>query len=55
MPLSAYHYGAADGCSPPDNALVLGFGSVRPAALRAGAERLAAVIAQLHTGRACTT
>ncbi|MEY2936653.1 MAG: hypothetical protein RL033_7402, partial [Pseudomonadota bacterium] len=39
MPLSAYGYGGT-----PDNALVLGFGSVRPAVLRVGAERLAAAI-----------
>jgi GntR family transcriptional regulator/MocR family aminotransferase len=39
MPLSAYGYG-----STPDNALVLGFGSVRPAVLRVGAEQLAAAI-----------
>lgn len=46
MPLSAYHYG-----SEPDNALVLGFGSVRRAALRAGVERLAATIATVHGAR----
>jgi GntR family transcriptional regulator/MocR family aminotransferase len=46
MPLSAYYYG-----SEPDNALVLGFGSVRPAALRAGLERLAATIAGVRNTR----
>jgi GntR family transcriptional regulator/MocR family aminotransferase len=40
MPLSAYHYAHAE----PPNALVLGFGAVRPIAIRAGVSQLAAAI-----------
>ncbi|MEO8177867.1 MAG: GDSL-type esterase/lipase family protein [Deltaproteobacteria bacterium] len=40
MPLSAYHYTHTE----PSNALVLGFGAVRPVAIRAGVSQLAAAI-----------
>jgi DNA-binding transcriptional MocR family regulator len=40
MPLSAYYFGAGKRA----NALLLGFGSVSPAAIRAGVTRLARVI-----------
>jgi len=40
MPLSAYYYGGGEKA----NALVLGFGACRPAAIRAGMWRLAAAI-----------
>ena len=40
MPLSAYYYGR----SSPPNALVLGFGGVRPDSMDTGMERLAAAI-----------
>ena len=40
MPLAAYYYGGGE----RSNALVLGFGSCSPAAIRAGMWRLAAAI-----------
>jgi DNA-binding transcriptional MocR family regulator len=40
MPLSAYYYGGGE----RSNALLLGFGACRPAAIRAGMWRLAAAI-----------
>jgi DNA-binding transcriptional MocR family regulator len=40
MPLSAYHYGDGE----RSNALLLGFGACRPAAIQAGMRRLAAAI-----------
>jgi len=40
MPLSAYYYGGGRS----DNALLLGFGACRPAAIRAGMWQLAAAI-----------
>jgi DNA-binding transcriptional MocR family regulator len=43
MPLSAYYIGEG----PRPNALLLGFGAVPPAALRAGVSRLARVIEAL--------
>jgi DNA-binding transcriptional MocR family regulator len=43
MPLSAYYIGEG----PRPNALLLGFGAVPPAALRAGVSRLARVIETL--------
>jgi len=47
MPLSAYYSGA----SQRPNALLLGFGSMPPAALRAGVTKLARVIDELRTQR----
>ncbi len=44
MPLSAYYFGD----QPPQNALVLGFGSVPPPVLHAGVSQLAAAIAQVE-------
>jgi DNA-binding transcriptional MocR family regulator len=45
MPLGAYHYGV--GACP--EALVLGFGAVRPTVIRSGVARLARVHASQHT------
>jgi DNA-binding transcriptional MocR family regulator len=47
MPLSAYFQG--DG--PRPNALLLGFGAVRPAALRSGMAQLAAAIEETRRAR----
>ncbi len=45
MPLSAYYFGSkVDGPGVPINALLLGFGAVPPAAIRAGVNRLARII-----------
>jgi len=46
MPLSAYHRGSG----APENALLLGFAAVRPAAIRAGMSRLAAAIDAARRG-----
>ena len=51
MPLSAYYFGAG----PRANALLLGFGSVTPAAIRAGVTKLARAVEPRRSDERCSS